>query len=116
MTTLPPCPLCAGLYTYTAAQQYVCPECAHEWAAAAHDAAQSATLVVRDAHGTPLADGDTVTMIKDLKVKGAAAVLGVGSDLVNGTALAQGKPDVITEMAKEYLEIIRQERASTNAF
>jgi 2-dehydro-3-deoxyphosphogluconate aldolase/(4S)-4-hydroxy-2-oxoglutarate aldolase len=49
-------------------------------------------------------------------LKAGAAVLGVGSDLVNGTALAQGKPDVITEMAKEYLEIIRQERASTNAF
>ena len=77
MTTLPPCPLCAGLYTYSDAQQYVCPECAHEWAAA-DDKAQSATLVVRDAHGTPLADGDTVTMIKDLRLKGAAAVLTVG--------------------------------------
>lgn len=89
MTTLPPCPLCAGLYTYTDAQQYVCPECAHEWTAAADDAAQSATLVVRDAHGTPLADGDTVTMIKDLKVKGAAAVLKVGMR-VKGIRLVDG--------------------------
>ena len=49
-------------------------------------------------------------------LKAGAAALGIGSDLVNSRALAQGKPDLITEMAKEYLKIIRQERASTDAF
>ncbi|MSQ68409.1 MAG: alkylphosphonate utilization protein [Gammaproteobacteria bacterium] len=89
MTTLPPCPLCNCPHTYTDAQQYVCPECAHEWTAAVGEVADTATLVIRDAYGTPLADGDSVTMIKDLKVKGVAAVLKVGTR-VKGIRLVAG--------------------------
>jgi protein PhnA len=61
---------------------FVCPECAHEWAIGA--AAETADeRVIRDAHGKVLADGDTVTVIKDLKIKGSSAVVKVGTKVRN---------------------------------
>ncbi len=90
---LPPCPKCASAYTYEDRGLYVCPECAHEWSAEAAAAADEgeAPRVVTDANGTPLADGDCVTVIKDLKVKGSSLVVKVGTKvrnirLVDGTA------------------------------
>lgn len=80
MTTLPPCPRCQSAYTYEDGAMLVCPECAHEWSAA--DATADAApegLVVRDAHGTVLHDGDTVTVVKDLRLKGSSSVLKVGT-------------------------------------
>ncbi|HET9864799.1 MAG TPA: zinc ribbon domain-containing protein YjdM [Steroidobacteraceae bacterium] len=80
MSTLPPCPKCNSELTYQDGTQYVCPECAHEWnetAAAAAPAEE--TLVVRDAFGNPLSDGDSITVIKDLKVKGSSSVVKVGT-------------------------------------
>ncbi len=66
--TLPPCPTCASDYTYEMGSLMVCPECAHEWSP--EEAAEAAdAAVIKDANGTPLAEGDTVTIIKDLKVK-----------------------------------------------
>lgn len=81
MSTLPPCPQCASALTYQDGNQFVCPECAHEWneSAAAAATATEGALAVRDAHGNALADGDSVTVIKDLKVKGSSAVVKVGT-------------------------------------
>lgn len=71
MATLPNCPKCGESYTYEDGHMFVCPMCSHEWTQADADAAADA-LLVRDANGNILADGDTVTIIKDLKVKGAS--------------------------------------------
>lgn len=86
MSSLPKCPKCNSEYTYEDGPLFVCPECSHEWSKEA--AAKSAEggeqkLVVRDAHGNILQDGDSVTMIKDLKVKGASQPLKVGTKVRN---------------------------------
>ena len=72
--SLPNCPKCGSEYTYEDNGMFVCPECAHEWngAAPAEDAGDQ--LIVKDANGTLLADGDSVTVIKSLKVKGASSM------------------------------------------
>jgi protein PhnA len=77
MTTLPKCPTCRSEYTYEDGENYVCPECAHEWP---QTAAASATevSVVRDAFGNELKAGDSITVIKDLKIKGSSAVVKTG--------------------------------------
>jgi len=75
MTTLPPCPKCNCEYTYEDGALLVCPECAHEWSAAGEAAAEDEPKVVKDAVGNLLQDGDTVTVIKDLKVKGSSLVV-----------------------------------------
>lgn len=82
MTTLPPCPQCGSEFTYQDNGMFVCPECAHEWAdAAADDAADEG--VIKDANGNVLQDGDSVTVIKDLKVKGSSLVVKVGTKVKN---------------------------------
>jgi len=85
MTTLPPCPKCNSAYTYEDREMLVCPECAHEWSRADAAAPEEgeARREVRDANGTVLHDGDTVTMVKDLKVKGSATPLKVGTKVKN---------------------------------
>lgn len=82
MSELPPCPKCGSAFSYEDGVLLVCPECAHEWspaAAAAPVAAEEDGLVVRDANGTRLQDGDSVVLVKDLKVKGAASALKIGT-------------------------------------
>ena len=86
--TLPACPDCSSAFTYQLDALFVCPECGHEWSAEA-----SAAEVVRDAVGNPLADGDTVTVIKDLKVKGSSQVVKVGTK-VRGIRLVEGDHDI----------------------
>lgn len=73
---LPPCPACAEDYTYEDGAVLVCPMCAHEWnpAETEAEAAEPRAVVVKDAVGNPLADGDDVTIAKDLKVKGGAGI------------------------------------------
>ena len=83
MTTLPPCPKCNSEYTYEDNGLCICPECAHEWSASAEVAEEEAGLIVKDANGTLLADGDTVTIIKGLKVKGASSMLKIGTKVKN---------------------------------
>jgi protein PhnA len=86
MSELPPCPKCQSALTYEDGNLLVCPECAHEWtpgAPATSDVATEQGLVVRDAFGTVLADGDSVTMVKDLKVKGATSALKAGTKVKN---------------------------------
>ncbi len=82
MSTLPPCPACQSVYTYEdGGGQYACPECAHEWPVQA--AAPDAGRVWRDASGNLLQDGDTVTVIKDLKPKGSGGVIKQGTKVKN---------------------------------
>lgn len=82
MATLPACPKCQSEYTYEDGSLYICPECGHEWAKDA-DKNQEDTLLVKDAYGNELKDGDAVTVIKDLKVKGASSTLKVGTKVKN---------------------------------
>ena len=82
MSELPPCPKCGSAYCYEDGPLIICPECAHEWSPAAA-AAEEAANVIRDANGTPLADGDTVTVIKDLKIRGTNDVVKVGTKVKN---------------------------------
>jgi protein PhnA len=83
MSGLPNCPECNSEYIYEDRGMFVCPECAHEWTAADTAASEEGGLVVRDANGTLLADGDTVTIIKDLKIKGSSSVAKVGTKVKN---------------------------------
>ncbi len=92
MPGLPACPQCASTYTYEDGALLVCPECAHEWSPAAA-AAEDAPPQVRDAHGTPLADGDSVVVVKDLKVKGSSLVVKVGTKVRN-IRLVDGDHDI----------------------
>lgn len=82
MTQLPPCPQCGSEYTYQDGDMLMCPECAHEWNPADKPTSDDG-LQVKDANGNSLADGDTVTVIKDLKVKGSSSVVKVGTRVKN---------------------------------
>jgi protein PhnA len=82
MSTLPNCPQCGSAFTYEDGAMFVCPECAHEWPQVAAESTEE-QRVVRDANGNTLADGDTVTVIKDLKVKGSSLVVKVGTKVKN---------------------------------
>lgn len=93
MSTLPDCPQCHGTYTYEDGPLYVCPECAHEWPQAAPVETTEEKRVVRDAFGNELQDGDAVTIIKDLKVKGASSALKVGTR-VKSIRLIEGDHDI----------------------
>lgn len=79
MLPLPPCPQCASEFAYEDGTVLICPECAHEWNPAETASAEPAEMVYRDANGNVLQDGDSVTLIKDLKVKGSSATLKVGT-------------------------------------
>ena len=83
MSTLPKCPKCSSEFTYEDGNMFICPECAHEWSKEAVAEASDDALVVKDAHGTVLQDGDTVAVIKDLKVKGSSSVVKVGTKVKN---------------------------------
>ena len=81
--TTPACPQCGQENTYPDADNFICPDCAHEWPqSAAPDSHETAgDGVVRDAHGTVLQDGDAVLLVKDLKVKGSSSVLKKGTKI-----------------------------------
>ena len=83
MSDLPNCPKCGSEYTYQDANMYICPECAHEWSADAQAENAGDELIVKDAYGNVLQDGDSVTVIKDLKVKGSSSVVKVGTKVKN---------------------------------
>ena len=94
MTTHPPCPQCQSEYTYEDGANLVCPECAHEWSAQADATAEADdALNAVDAHGTPLANGDSVVLLKDLKVKGSSLVLKQGTKVKN-IRLQEGDHDI----------------------
>jgi protein PhnA len=81
--SVPPCPHCTCAYTYPMGALLVCPECGHEWIPAEAGAEPDAERVVRDAVGNVLQDGDTVTVVKDLKVKGSPTSIKVGTKVRN---------------------------------
>lgn len=89
--TLPPCPQCASEYTYEDGALLICPECAHEWSA--DSSLDPNVKTYRDANGNTLIDGDTVTVIKDLKVKGSSLVVKVGTKVTN-IRLIDGDHDI----------------------
>ena len=90
MSDFPKCPECGSEYTYEDGELFVCPECAHEWS---KHPAKTPAKIVRDANGNELKDGDSVTVIKDLKVKGSSATVKVGTKVKN-IRLVEGDHDI----------------------
>ena len=95
MHTIPPCPQCGLENTYVDGANYLCPDCAFEWPMVAADDvdAGEGDGVIRDSNGNPLADGDSVLLIKDLKVKGSSIVLKKGTK-VKSIRLVSGDHEV----------------------
>ena len=83
MSDFPNCPKCNSEYTYEDGSLFVCLECAYEWSKEGNNEASDDVLVVKDSNGNILSDGDTVTIIKDLKVKGASSALKKGTKVKN---------------------------------
>ncbi|CAH1195738.1 hypothetical protein PAECIP111891_00730 [Paenibacillus allorhizoplanae] len=94
MEELPNCPKCQSAYTYEDGNLLVCPECAHEWSSSDNeDENGDDQKVVKDANGNVLQDGDSVTVIKDLKVKGTSSVIKIGTKVKN-IRLVEGDHDI----------------------
>lgn len=89
----PACPQCSSEYSYQDGSNYICPECVHEWPVAGVAEVASEARVWRDAVGNELHDGDTVSVIKDLKVKGSSTVVKVGTKVKN-IRLVEGDHDI----------------------
>ena len=114
MTDLPKCPQCGSEHTYEDGALYICPECGHEWAIHVEKEGEIAQSVVKDAYGNILQDGDSVTIIKDIKVKGASSALKIGVkvknirlvDEVNGHNIEAKVPGFGTMMLKS--EIVKK--------
>lgn len=79
--SLPNCPQCNSEYTYNDGDLLICPECSHEWREG--ESAADEQVVIKDANGNVLTDGDTVTVVKDLKIKGSSSVVKVGTKVKN---------------------------------
>ena len=92
MSNLPPCPKCSSEYAYEDGSLLICPECAHEWPLES-SANGDDEKVFKDANGNVLTDGDTVSVIKDLKVKGSSLVVKVGTKVKN-IRLVDGDHDI----------------------
>ena len=92
MNALPPCPKCHANYTYEDGGLCMCPDCGHEWAPEAA-AGVAEARIWKDAHGNVLQDGDTVTLVKDLKIKGSSSVVKVGTKVKN-IRLIEGDHDI----------------------
>lgn len=94
MTQVPSCPKCQSAYAYEDRGVYNCPECGHEWSSVVGVAAEAAdSLTARDANGTPLVDGDTVSVIKDLRAKGSSTVVKVGTK-IKGIRIVEGDHNI----------------------
>ena len=93
MSTLPNCPKCNSEYTYEDGSLLVCPECAHEWTLESEKENSEDKKIIKDANGNVLNDGDSVTVIKDLKVKGSSSVLKIGTKVKN-IRLVDGDHDI----------------------
>ena len=93
MHVLSNCPKCNSEYTYEDGIFLICSECSYEWAKDSIEKVNEDARVIRDANGNPLQDGDTVTVIKDLKVKGSSLVVKVGTKVKN-IRLVEGDHDI----------------------
>ena len=83
MSTLPNCPVCNSEYTNEDGATFICPECSHEWTQNTPAQVSGNEPVIKDPHGHILQDGDTVTVIKELKIKGSSSVVKVGTKVKN---------------------------------
>lgn len=93
MKELPNCPKCHSTYTYEDGAMYLCPECSHEWSKTTAVESAEQERIVHDAHGNVLSNGDTVTLIKNLKIKGSSSVVKVGTKVKN-IRLVDGDHDI----------------------
>lgn len=93
MSNLPKCPQCNSEYAYEDGNMYICPECAHEWSKDAATESSDGVRVIKDVNGNILQDGDTIIVIKDLKVKGSSLVVKVGTKVKN-IRLVDGDHDI----------------------
>ncbi len=93
MDALPKCPKCSSEFTYKDGIFFICPECSHEWSNEGEEKIVESVAVIKDANGNTLQDGDTVTVIKDLKVKGSSLVVKVGTKVKN-IRLIEGDHDI----------------------
>ncbi|NLI90501.1 MAG: alkylphosphonate utilization protein [Epulopiscium sp.] len=93
MFKLPNCPKCNSEYTYEDGNLLICPECAYEWTDLGEEENDEVDNSIKDAHGNVLNDGDTVTIIKDLKVKGSSTPLKMGTK-VKGIRLVDGDHNI----------------------
>lgn len=93
MSLLPQCPKCSSEYTYEDGNMMICPECTYEWSKDLTVDAEDDKRIVKDANGQVLQDGDTVTVIKDLKIKGSSQVVKVGTK-VKSIRLVDGDHDI----------------------
>jgi len=93
MDNFPKCPACGSEYTYEDGGMYICPECMHEWPKDGATEAGADDRIIKDANGNVLQDGDAVTVIKDLKVKGSSLVVKVGTKVKN-IRLVDGDHDI----------------------
>ena len=93
MSILPQCPKCSSEYTYEDGNMMICPECTYEWSKEVTVDAEDDKIIIKDANGQVLQDGDTVTVIKDLKIKGSSQVVKVGTK-VKSIRLVDGDHDI----------------------
>ena len=93
MSLLPQCPICNSEYTYEDGNMMICPECTHEWNNEVTTDVEDDKRIIKDANGQVLQDGDTVTVIKDLKIKGSSQVVKVGTK-VKSIRLVDGDHDI----------------------
>jgi protein PhnA len=93
MQSLPSCPTCGSEFTWQEGAMLNCPECGHEWPLEESAQAEEPSLIVRDGNGNLLADGDAVTVIKDLKVKGSSSTLKIGTK-VKSIRLVEGDHNI----------------------
>jgi len=98
MSDLPKCPKCSSEYTYEDGNLLICPECAHEWVKEAGEVSMDQKREVRDSNGNVLQDGDSVVVIKDLKIKGSSSVVKVGTK-VKGIRIIDGDHDIDCKIA-----------------
>ena len=93
MSNLPSCSKCGSEYIYEDREMYVCPECTYEWSKDKTNITDEDNLIVKDSNGNVLKDGDSITVIKDLKVKGSSYVVKVGTKVKN-IRLVEGDHDI----------------------
>ncbi|REK72062.1 zinc ribbon domain-containing protein YjdM [Paenibacillus paeoniae] len=93
MSNLPNCPKCKSEYTYEDGHLIICPECSHEWSLTAQEENDDESRIIKDSNGNVLNDGDTVSVIKDLKVKGSSSVIKIGTKVKN-IRLIEGDHDI----------------------
>lgn len=92
MSALPNCTACNSEFTYEDRDMFVCPECGHEWPQAEDNESENGKII-KDSNGNQLQDGDTITVIKDLKIKGSSSVVKVGTKVKN-IRLVDGDHDI----------------------